>query len=268
MAKAWGDRKKIGSLVQNMVPFRRLDEAALREVVRARLEGLVSVYGKREGLQRVCYSHRVLAALVSEVLRRHPRTNARGVDLVFNPIVVEPLLARLQRLDERAQLREMERRERLKAEEQERERDEIEADERRRRSCYAPDRDTTATTSRKGAGVLKSAWRAVAQPLDSLQAQLSRSSHKAASLISDLFATPAGEWRGEFEANLYFPQAQTQAQAQDRADKRSTSLVLELKELTTGTTLRTEVCQLGPAPSPTALDTTPGVPAIVTRDEL
>jgi hypothetical protein len=246
-----------------MVPFRRLDEAALREVVRARLEGLVSVYGKREGLQRVCYSHRVLAALVSEVLRHHPRTNARGVDLVFNPIVVEPLLARLQRLDERAQLREMERRERLKADEQEREREEIEADERRRRSCYAPDRDTTAT-SRRGAGVIKSAWRAVAQPLDSLQTQLSRSSHKAASLISDLFATPVGEWRGEFEANLYFPQAQTQAQA----DKRSTSLVLELKELTTGTTLRAEVCQLGPAPSPTALDPTPGVPAIVTRDEL
>lgn len=223
LAKAWGGRKKIGSLVQNMVPFQRLDEVALREVMRARLEGLVDVYGQREGLRRVCYSHRVLAALVAEVLRLHPRTNARGVDLVFNPKVVEPLLTHLQKLRERAQLDETQRKDMLRATE-----DEDEA------------KHETEEEGGGGGGTksrLESMWWQAARPLGSLSARISRSSSRATSFLSRmLFDAHKGEWRGEFEASLYFHKGNSIV--------RKELVVLELKELTTGSSVRVDGSQL------------------------
>lgn len=223
LAKAWGGRKKIGSLVQNMVPFQRLDEVALREVMRARLEGLVDVYGQREGLRRVCYSHRVLAALVAEVLRLHPRTNARGVDLVFNPKVVEPLLTHLQKLRERAQLDETQRKDMLRATE-----DEDEA------------KHETEEEGGGGGGTksrLESMWWQAARPLGSLSARISRSSSRATSFLSRmLFDAHKGEWRGEFEASLYFHKGNSIV--------REELVVLELKELTTGSSVRVDASQL------------------------
>jgi len=102
IAYTWGKRPKIGSLVQNMVPFQRLDEEALLHIMQARLESLVDVYGQRSGLKRVCFSHQVIKALVDNVLSQHPHTNARGVELVLDPKVVEPLLVHIELLDRKA----------------------------------------------------------------------------------------------------------------------------------------------------------------------
>ncbi len=82
---------------------------------------------------------------------------------------------------------------------------------------------------------LESMWWQATRPLGSLSTRISRSSSRATSFLSRmLFDNHKGEWRGEFEASLYF----------HKANIREELVVLEQKELTTGSSVRVAASQL------------------------
>ncbi|KAL6062249.1 hypothetical protein QOT17_012361 [Balamuthia mandrillaris] len=92
----WQARKKMGDLMQNIVPFVPLDQHAISQIIQSRINGLVNTYGQREGLQHICYEKEIPMLLAKQVMLYYANMNARGVDLLLNPKLVDPLLKLLR----------------------------------------------------------------------------------------------------------------------------------------------------------------------------
>lgn len=219
LVKVWGERKKILGLVQNVIPFRRLNATAVSDIMRARLEGLVDEYGRREGLKRICFSHALLDALVGDVLHQHPHTNARGVDIVFHPKIAEPLLTQLVELNVIASAKEEERK--------------VAVANLKEMKDASPDCDSEDC---KAGQSLSGIWSKVKKPFRLLSSQLKETSDRTASYVSDLVQRWSGnEWRTEFEASLYFSSEASEDGHHARENQNDErTLMIEVRELTTG----------------------------------
>jgi len=88
VAAYWHSRKKLGDLMQIIVPFVALDTAALESIFHARLRELIMKYGSSsKHLESLCYDQRVAKVLAKKAMKTYPEHNGRGVDLVLVPLV-------------------------------------------------------------------------------------------------------------------------------------------------------------------------------------
>eukprot|EP01090_Pellita_catalonica_P022127 TRINITY_DN847_c0_g2_i1.p1 TRINITY_DN847_c0_g2~~TRINITY_DN847_c0_g2_i1.p1 ORF type:complete len:384 (-),score=37.07 TRINITY_DN847_c0_g2_i1:188-1339(-) len=94
--KYWDISKKLQRLINlNVIPFQSLDPVAIETIIKERLTQIPTTYRSLQYVQKICFDARILMWL-SDQFGQYKVYNARGVDIVVNAFVIEPLIQYLQ----------------------------------------------------------------------------------------------------------------------------------------------------------------------------